>query len=345
MMAIITATPQKSTEELASSLVAIMNEAASRGVTSMREAMTGQLRGPDEVAMLHQMNAASRLPTRLSLAQSAVLGHQLWADAGIVPFGGDEMVRTDAWKLIADGSNQGRSAFLRTPYLGGMGGVGAANFGVEELTARIREGHEAGWQVMVHANGDAAVDRVLTAYEGALRDAAPHDLRHRIEHCSLARPEHFSRMARSAISPSFLNAHVYYWGRVLRDNILGPERAAGLHAVQTAVRNGLRPSLHSDYNVSPINPLLAARTAVLRQVQDGGDVLGPDERVDAETALRAITVDAAWQIHRDDCGSLGIGQMADFAIASENPWTTEPEAWGEITFSETRLGGQVAWQR
>ncbi len=343
LMAIIAHIPQKSTEDLADAMRSIMATAASQGVTSMREAMTGQLRGPAEVAMLHAMNASERLPTRLSLAQSAMLGHQAWADAGIVPGGGDDMVRTHAWKIMADGSNQGRSAYLRTPYLGGMGGHGAANFSVQELTAYIREGHEAGWQVMVHANGDAGIDLALTAYEGALSGAAPHDQRHRIEHVAIGHPEHFSRMAASGVSPSFLINHVYYWGRVLRDNILGPERAAGLHRVRTAVANGLRPSLHSDYNVSPIQPLLAARTAVLRQTEEDGQVLGPAECVDPATALRAITVDAAWQIHADDRGSLEVGKLADFALASANPWTTPPQEWAEIAITETRIGGTTAW--
>jgi predicted amidohydrolase YtcJ len=73
-------------------------------------------------------------------------------------------------------------------------------------------------------------------------------------------------------------------------------------------------------------------------------VLGPDECVDAATALRMITVDAAWQIHGDDRGSLEVGKLADFAIASSNPWTTDPTEWGDIAFTETRLGGEVAWR-
>lgn len=344
LMAIVAHVPQKSAEELAAALRAIMATAASTGVTSMREAMTGALLGAGEVAMLHQMNEAARLPTRLSLAQSAALGHRFWTDAGIVPGGGDDMVRTDAWKVIADGSNQGRSAFLRTDYLGGMGGTGSANYSVTELTELIREGHEAGWQVMVHANGDAAIDRVLTAYEGALSGAAPHDQRHRIEHVSLAHPEHFARMAACGLSPSFLVNHVYYWGRVLRDNILGSDRAAWLHRVNSAVQAGLRPSLHSDYNVSPIHPLLAARTAVLRRTLDDGAVIGPDECVDVACALAAVTVDAAWQIHADDRGSLEVGKLADFAVASADPWTSDPEGWADIAVTETRLGGTVVWQ-
>ncbi len=344
LMAIAAHIPRKSQEDYAAAMRAIMEVAASRGVTSMREALTGQLVGTGEVAMLHAMNAAKRFPTRISTAQSALVGNDKWAEAGVTPGAGDDMVRAVAWKVLADGSNQGRSAYLRENYLGGMGGTGEVNYTLAQLTSYIREGHQAGWQVMTHANGDAAIDLVLTAYEGALADVEPHDLRHRIEHVAIGHPEHFTRMARVGVSPSFLANHIYYWGRVLRDNIIGPHRAAGLHRMNSAVRNGLRVSLHSDYNVSPMHPLLLARTAVLRQTQEDGDVLGPDERVDPMTALRAITSDAAWQIHADDRGSLEVGKLADFALASANPWLTDPEAWPDITIEKTWLGGEVAWQ-
>lgn len=345
ILAIARAMPQKSPADFASALRLIMNTAAERGVTSMREASTGNLMGVNEVGLLHQINAAAMLPTRITTAQTSLVPNATWAEAGVVPGFGDDMVRAVAWKVIGDGSNQGRSAYLREAYLGRMGEFGMINFTLDQIKAYIHEGHEAGWQVMVHANGDAALDVILTAYEGVLAGVTPHDLRHRVEHVSISHPEQFRRMAASGISPSFLIAHVYWWGRVLRDNILGPERANGLHPVKTALDFGLRPSLHSDYNVSPIHPLRSASIAVLRTMQEGGDVLGPDLRVTPEQALRAVTVDAAWQTHQDDCGTLEVGKFADYAIASANPWTTDAAAWPDITFRETRLGGAVAWQR
>ena len=107
-------------------------------------------------------------------------------------------------------------------------------------------------------------------------------------------------MAAIGVSPSFLMNHVYYWGRVFRDVILGPERAN--RWTWSRLRAGLRPSLHSDYNVTPFHPLLSAKTAVTRIMKDNNEVLNPAECVDPETALKAITVDAAWQIHADDRG-------------------------------------------
>ena len=337
-------TPQRSQEELMAGLIDIMNKAASVGVTSMREALTGAVMGPGEVSALHQMNAARRLPVRISTAQHALLGNDAWASAGVTPGSGDDMVRAVAWKVLSDGSNQGRSGYLRDPYVGQPDNRGEANMDIEQCIALIKAGHDAGWQVMTHANGDAAIDMVVSAYEQALGDQADtHDHRHRIEHCSLATSEHFERMARLGVQPSFLMNHVYYWGRVFRDNIIGPDRAAELDSVASALAAGLRPSLHSDYSVSPMQPLLSARTAVKREMRDGGEVLNAAECVAPEAALKAITVDAAWQIHADDRGTLEVGKKADYAVLSANPWAADASTWADIKVHETRIDGTVAW--
>jgi predicted amidohydrolase YtcJ len=320
----------------------IMNKAAAAGVTSVRDALNGAIVGTAEIGVLQQMNAASQLPTRVTTSQLSKLGNSAWADAGVTPMSGDDMVRAVAWKIISDGANQGRSGFLREPYLG-SNERGESNMDAVELTALIKEGHDAGWQVMTHANGDAAIDLTLDAYEAALDGTSGLGLRHRIEHCSITHDDQLTRMAELGISPSFLMNHLYFWGRIFRDNVIGRERAALLDRVGAAVRAGLRPSLHSDYSVTRLQPLLSARTAVLRNVREDGDVLGPADRVSADVALRAVTADAAWQVHRDDLGSLAVGQQADFAVLSENPWTSDPEMWPDIDVYETRISGVTAW--
>ena len=336
--------PQRSQAQLAAGLIDIMNKAASVGVTSMREGLTGAVMGPGEFSLLTQLNAASRLPVRISTAQHAMLGNEAWASAGVTPGAGDDMVRAVAWKVLSDGSNQGRSGYMRDAYVGQPDNRGHANMDIEKCIELIKEGHNAGWQVMTHANGDAAIDMVVSAYEQALGDTADAgDHRHRIEHCSLATSEHFERMARIGVQPSFLMNHVYYWGRVFRDYIIGAERANELDSVASALAAGLRPSLHSDYSVSPMQPLLSARTAVERKLRDGGDVLNEAERVSPEAALRAVTSDAAWQVHGDDRGTLEVGKKADYALLSANPWEADPSTWADITVHETRIDGTVAW--
>jgi len=350
MMMTIGSLPKPTAADLATGINTILSAAASQGVTSLREAATGTLAGIGELALLHQLNGARRLPTRVSTAQFAVMAGKTptevaaeWAAAGVTPFSGDEMVRADAWKIVSDGSNQGRSGYLLQPYLGEDNG-GKANWTPETMRDALKVGLDGGWQLMVHTNGDGAVEFALEALEDLLPSAASNDLRHRLEHVSLTTDDQLARMAKLGLSPSFLMNHVYYWGAAFRDTILGAERTNRLDRVASAYAAGMRPSLHSDYNVSKIQPLLSARTAVLRATQADGAVLNAAECATAQQALDAITRNAAWQIHADDRGSLEVGKRADFAVASANPWSTDPSTWADITFTETYIDGTPAWQ-
>ena len=342
--------PQPTPADISERIYRLLSTAASRGVTSFREATTGAIAGVGEYALLHQLNGAKRLPTRVSTAQWALLNGlapeaaaAAWAQAGVTPFSGDGMVRADAWKVVTDGSNQGRTGYQTQPYLGEQTG-GQANYTPELLRAYLSAGLDAGWQLMIHANGDGAVEFTVEALEDILPGHPHADLRHRLEHCSLTTDDQLARMASLGLSPSFLMNHVYYWGAAFRDTILGPARADTLDRVASALTHGLRPSLHSDYNVSEIHPLFSAQTAVQRIMQANGEVLNPHECATPEQALTAITVDAAWQIHADDRGTLEVGKRADWAVLSADPWSTDPAGWHEITVSETRIDGEVAYQ-
>ena len=285
MMPVLSAVPQLSHEELLDGLVGILARAASQGITKVHEAGTGALFGASELDILHGLAASGRLSARITTAQLDA-ERAAWEKAGLRPGDGNEMVRAVSWKAICDGSNQGRTGYQRQPYLGSAD-RGAANCTADELEEVVRYAHDRGWQLMVHANGDAALDLTVGAYEKALAGASTRDLRHRIEHCSIADDEHFRVMAELGISPSFLMNHVYYWGSALRDHILGPDRAHRLDSVASALRHGLRPSFHSDYSVSPMSPLLAVQTAVTRSTRDGS-VLNPAEGIDVMSALRAM---------------------------------------------------------
>jgi predicted amidohydrolase YtcJ len=342
MLPVLSAVPQLSHEDLLDGLVGILSRAASAGITKVHEAATGALFGAAELDILHGLAAAGRLPARITTAQLDA-ARATWEKAGLRPGDGDDMVRAVSWKVVSDGSNQGRTGYQREPYLGGAGGRGAANCSADELAAVVRYAHDRGWQLMVHANGDAALDRTVGAYEKALAGAPAKDLRHRIEHCSLAHDEHFRAMAELGVSPSFLMNHVHYWGSALRDHVLGPQRAARLDAAASALRHGLRPSFHSDHSVSPMSPLLAVQTAVTRLTREG-TVLNRAEGIDVLSALRAVTIDAAWQTHCDDViGSLTPGKYADFVVLSDDPRTVDPAAIGAIGVRQTRLAGAVTW--
>lgn len=253
-----------SPKDLQHNIHAITADAAATGVTAMREAATGAVLGSREIDLLHAMSRQGRLKTRLSLAVLDELADQ-WPD--ITPGAGGDMVWVGARKIIADGSNQGRSGYQHEPYLG-THERGAPDISQSDLADRITWCEENGWQLMVHANGDAAIDMTVGAYQKALAGRPRKDLRHRIEHCSLAEDGVFADMAAAGVSPSFLINHVYYWGQTLRDNFLGAHRADLLDRAASAVAAGLRFTMHSDYNVSPIGPLLYVWIAATRRIRE-----------------------------------------------------------------------------
>lgn len=336
--------PRKDQDEMIEGVVNVVASASRRGVTRVHDALTGTLLGGSELDVLHALAAEGRLPARIGVA-IADQSRAAWEAAGLQPGAGDDLVRAQSWKLVSDGSNQGYSGYQSSPYLG-TDACGHPNYSDHELTEAIARAHGAGWQLMVHANGDAAVEQVVSAYERALAGADPatHDRRHRIEHCSLPSDGELARMAALGLSPSFLMNHVYFWGRAFRDEILGAAKAGRLDPVASARRHGLRPTLHSDYTVTPIDPLRSVQTAVTRRMRDGGEVLNPAECDQVALAMRAVTVDAAWQTHSDDVlGSLEVGKYADLVFLSGDPQAVDPEAIADIQVLETRLAGQVAF--
>jgi predicted amidohydrolase YtcJ len=303
----------------------------------MHEALTGSVLGRGEIDLLHAI--ADRLGTRLSYAIADSAAESLLA-SGLHPGDGDDMVRAVSWKIVADGSNQGRSGYQVDNYLG-RDFRGRPNYIVEHLVARMRLAHDQGWQLMIHANGDAAIADVLAAYREALAGRSGLTHRHRIEHCSVPTEDQLAQMSELGLSPSFLMNHVYYWGRAFADNIFGPDKTARLDPVSSALRHGLRPSLHSDYPVTPIDPLRAVQTAVTRAVRDDGAALNPSERVPVEAAMRAVTLGAAWQIHADGAlGSLQAGKLADIVVLAADPAEADPDGIADIAIERTIMGGQ-----
>lgn len=208
-----------------------------------------------------------------------------------------------------------------------------------------------GYQLACHVHGDVAIDAVLDAYERALAkedDAAntaepPVDTRPRLEHCGAMTAEQFARAAGLGATVSLFPEQLYYWGDVLADGLFGEERAASWMAARSALDAGLKISFHNDGTVTPPDPLGNIATAVTRTTR-GGRVLGPDERITVEEALRAQTLDAAWQLHlEDEIGSLAEGKHADLVVLAADPLDCAPEAVRDIAVIATYLGGRQTY--
>ncbi len=341
MLAFIKLLPDLTPEVIAKSITGIAGLAAKAGVTYVHEPATGAIAGVKEVDLLHRTFGQPGFPVRGSMSLWG-LNLDDFLSAGIVPGSGDDRLRSQTVKWVSDGSNQGYTGFMRENYLG-RDTRGTANFTQQELNANFAKTIAAQWPIMCHANGDAAVDMVLAAFASAAElpgwDPAK---RHRTEHSSLLHDEHIAAMAKLGITPSFLMNHVRLWGRVMRDDILGPERADLLDRYGSVVKAGLRASFHCDFSVSPIGPLNYVATAAARTMADGGEVLNPAERVPVAQALKGSTIDAAWMCHADAlAGSLAAGKAADFVLLGDDPLAHEsdPDAVREIAVLATYSDG------
>ncbi|MFN7168750.1 MAG: amidohydrolase [Pannonibacter sp.] len=314
-------------------------DAAATGVTTLHDCGLGQLFGAKDVELIDRLMLTNP-PVRY--AGFLVSSHyDTWAAQGMKPGPRSPRFFLTGIKAWADGSNQAQTGFMREPYLGSTS-RGALNYTPEQIEAVIARAHGDGWPVGVHANGDAAIDATIAAFDRATGGEGGHRLRHRLEHASILHDDQIAEMARLGLSPSFLIGHVYYWGRAFRDRILGPERASRLDPCASALKAGLRISLHSDYNVTPIEPLRFMQNAVTRSLREGGDVLNPAECITAEQALCAVTRDAAWQCHLDHlCGSLEPGKMADLAVLEDDPTAVAPDAIQSIRVHGTWLEGEA----
>lgn len=329
--------PQPSATEIQARIRRLINLASSVGCTTLHDCGVGLMAGVNDLALLDAVMADNAPARYRGMLISTIMDD--WEKMGLKPGHGNDIFRLDGIKAWADGSNQAKTGYQRENYIG-TDSRGALNYSLEQMTETIRRAHAGGWQVGVHANGDAAIDTTIEAYAAVLKDQPPSDLRHRIEHCSMLHPDQMQKMRELGLSPSFLIGHVRWWGKAFQDRIFGPERARFYDPCASAIAAGLKISLHSDWNVTPIEPLRYVEDAVTRVMNEGGDVFNPQERIPVDAALRAVTIDAAWHCHMDDkAGSLEAGKFADLAILEQDP-TADSVAIGKIKVSETWMAGE-----
>jgi predicted amidohydrolase YtcJ len=257
-------------------------------------------------------------------------------------------VRTGAVKLIADGSIQGYTGYLSKPYHVPPGDEadfrGYPRIPRDELIEQVGRFHSAGLQVAVHGNGDASIDDILDAFEQAQRARPRADARHVVIHAQMTRDDQLDRMKAMGVIPSFFSLHTFYWGDRHRRIFMGPERAAHMSPAQSALERGVRFTIHADAPVVPMEPLRLVWSAVNRRTRSGF-ALGPGERIPVMQALRAVTIDAAWQHFEEaDKGSLEPGKLADLVILSRSP-LDEPEHIDRIEVLETVIGGRTVYRK
>jgi predicted amidohydrolase YtcJ len=302
-----------------------------------------------ELLSLVWLSRLGLIPLRLVIWPGVELMDAVLSGDATLPDTDPLWVRFGAVKLIADGSIQGYTAYLREPYFvvppgADPGERGYPRYPKQELSERIATYHAAGLQVAVHGNGDAAIDDILAALEAAQGGDPQLDARPIVIHAQTTRPDQLDRMKQLRAIPSFFVLHTYYWGDRHRERFLGPERAARISPTHTAQQKGVRFTLHCDTPVVPMEPLRLVWAAVNRRTTSGQE-LGPEERIDALSALRAVTIDAAFQHFEEEFkGSLEPGKLADLVILGRSPLAVPPEEIADIPVLETIVGGESVFK-
>jgi predicted amidohydrolase YtcJ len=266
-------------------------------------------------------------------------------ESGIRVDEGDEWLRIAGIKLAVDGGFEG--GLMRDPYQppfdegGSFKGLQTIDPAAFEKTVRAL--NLKGWRVATHAVGDAAIDRVLAAYEAANRERSIVGRRWAIEHAFIGRPDHLPRLKQLDVAISAQN-HLYlagpslvkYWGR---------ERAALTTPVRTYLDAGLLVSSGTDAPVVPYPPLWTIYHFVTRDTMTGG-VMGADQKITRQEALRLSTINNARLMFEESIkGSIEIGKVADLVVLSEDLLTAPEARVRDAEVVMTMVGGRIVYAR
>lgn len=286
---------------------------------------------------------------RIAAYQQAVA-----ADMQVEPMQvGDDRLWMAGVKIHADGSPFIGNIWLTQPYLDNTvtrqrmglqsGHTGGLNYPQDYFENMVRTYVCQGWQMTIHTQGDRTIDMVLDLLETVLKETPKPDHRFRLEHCALMREDQINRAIQLGVLSSFFINHITHWGAPIEDVLFGPERAAHYVPAGTAAGRGMRISLHADTPMTDPSCLELMQAAMTRKAGDGR-IVGPDERLDAITALKAVTIDAAYQIGKEDrLGSISSGKHADLVVLDKDPLTTDPNTLRSINVKQTWLAGNCVW--
>lgn len=336
--------PKPGLEELLERVGAAQEIYAAAGVTTMQEGATASADLPVLV------RAAQEGRLYLDLASYALITEldEILAEHPPSTFGTyRNRLKLNGAKAFADGSPMSRTAFFREPYLtGGPSGEenwrGEPTFPPETLNAMVKKVYDHGLRLNVHVNGDAAIDMVLAAHEHAAGPSRRPPVGMTIIHSQFVRRDQLEKYREYGFSISFYTEHTFFFCDAHMRN-LGPERTNFCSPMRTALDMGLHCANHTDFSVLPIDQLFTIFTAVNRVGRDG-KVIGPDQRVTPLEALRAITIESAYEYgEADRKGSIEVGKLADLVVLSGNPLKVDPLAIRDIRVMATYKEGKEVY--
>lgn len=343
--------PPLSPLESRRAMAAALGEAARLGVTSVQNMAdgsndTGQ---PALFRLFQQMEQSGALTVRVYES----LPLRDWPQLAAIGLGasfGSPRLRLGNMKAFSDGALGPATAWMLAPYSGQPGKTGLASqdlLDLEGFYEDLRGADRAGLQLAIHAIGDRANRTLLELFERLVEENGPSGRRLRIEHAQHVAPEDWERFARLEVIASMQPYHAIDDGR-WAESLLGPERVRQSFAWGSALCAGVRLAFGSDWPVAPLDPLAGIAAAVNRQTLDGRHPEGwvPEQRIGLEEALTAYTAGAAYAEGQERIkGRIAPGQLADFALLSEDLFAIAPERIAEVRVEMTICGGRIVYRR
>ncbi len=333
------AMPEPDETRMVDAIEAAGRRLASLGFASATDMNVGMSSGMAEIAAFERAARDGRCLQRMWLVLAGNpegIAASAW-EGGLRPWlpgdDPDAALRWGAVKVFADGSAGGLTAAFFDPYA--QGGTGVFTFPTETIHALLETYHNQGWQLDIHAIGDAAIEQVLTGMEAA---GATPDRRHRIEHCGFVTRDQRRRMRARGILPVPQPVFMYEFADLYLRN-LGLPRTEAAYPMKTWLAEGHHPSASSDAPVSTPDPFVNLFTMVTRKTNQG-TVFGPEERLSIQEALHCYTWCGAYSSFAEGSrGTLEPGMDADIAILSRDITAIAPEEYQSVTCDVTLRGG------
>ncbi len=344
MLPVASVLPQPSTEARLATLDSVQLRYAREGFTWAQDGATN----PVDLAFLTSPAAQAKLKIDLALLPFAMTGIDAVLDnPAMTPGARFGRVKLQGIKFTLDGSPQARTAYFTRDYaLGSPDGQhpwhGQPVTSDAVFQGLARKVHERGWQIFVHANGDAAIDMAIRGFD-ALGIKAADNHRPIVIHSQFMRPDQIPAYARIGVGPAYFSNHTFYFADTHRRNF--PNEVVDYISPFVASRAaGLIPSNHSDYPVTPLDTRAQLWSAMARQSRTGV-VSGDGQREGAYQALQGLTTGPAWQVFEEDRrGRIKPGLLADLVVLDRNPLDTPIDQIRTIRVLETVKEGKTIWQ-
>ena len=336
--------PQRSMEQRIQDQIAEYNKLHASGLTAVRHPGDSAENYRMRQEMQRRGVLTMRVTQLLRSGGNAAAVEKALASAGLSPDTGDAMLRIGGIKLGVDGGFEG--GYMREPYAEpyGEGGKfrGLQTVPQAPYTEVVKTFNRLGWRVFTHAVGDAAIDQVIAAYEAANAEKSIAGRRWGIEHAFMAQPDQLPRIKKLDLYISAQN-HLYLAGPSLV-KYWGPKRAGWTTPVKAFLDAGLPVSGGTDAGVVPYPPLWVIYHFVSRDTITGG-VLGSDQRISREDALRLVTKNHWYLTFEEKTkGVIAPGRYADMVVLAEDIMTVAPKRIEQMHVLMTMVGGKTVFR-